>query len=140
MLCNECTILMFIEYHYFKRGVHVHPLPTGPKELIPIHIAAALWCHEWIQSCVRFRCDNMPVVDLLRSRTSKEQLVMHLLCCLVFYAAIFRFEFLAQHIPGILNTAADAISCNKISLFVYLIPQIPLITITQAIVELLIMK
>ena len=107
---------------------------------MPIVIAAALWCHEWNQSCVHFRCDNMAVVDLLRSRTSNEQLLMHLHCCLVFYASIFRFEFVTQHIPGILNTAADAISRNKISLFVSLIPQIPHITITQAIVDLIIMK
>ena len=65
---------------------------------------------------------------------------MHLLHCLVFYAAISRFELVTQHIPGVLNTAEDAISHNKISLFVYLIPQIPHITIMQAIIKLLSMK
>lgn len=60
---------------------------------------------------------------------------MHLLCCLVLYAAFFRFEFIAVHVSNVLNTAADAISHNNISLFVF-VPQIPRIAIPQAEVDL----
>ena len=35
-------------------------------------IAAALWGHRWRRTCVCFVSDNMAVVDILRSRTSKD--------------------------------------------------------------------
>ena len=94
-----------------------------PKELVPIVVAAALWGPHWTRKHICFRSDNMAVVDLLKSCTSREQLLMHMLRCLAFYSAYYRFEFTAEHIPGILNTAADAISCNNISLFHSLVPQ-----------------
>lgn len=42
---------------------------------------------------------------------------MHLLQCLVFYAASFGFHFLAEHVSGPISTATDAISRNNIQLF-----------------------
>ena len=117
-----------------------HTIPITAKELVPIVIAAAIWGPTWKRCRVRFRSDNMAVVDLLSSRTSKDQLLMHLLRCLVFYAAFFRFEFVGQHVPGVLNTAADAISRNKISLFLSLVPQIPCIPIPQPVLNLLVTR
>lgn len=56
--------------------------------------------------------------------------------CLVFYAAYFHF---ADHVPGVLNTAADAISCDRISLFTSLVPQVAQVSIPQAVLDLLIL-
>ena len=92
------------------------------KELVPIVCAAAIW---GTRSRICFRSDNMAVVEVLRSRTSRDDLLMHLLRCLVFYAAYFRFDFVADHIPRTRNTAADAISRNNLPLFHSLVPQIP---------------
>ena len=86
------------------------------KELVPVVIAAALWGHKWARQRVRFISDNMAVVDLLRSRTTKDTIVMHLLRCLTFYAAFYQFTFESCHVPGAQNTAADAISRHNISL------------------------
>ena len=44
------------------------------KEMVPIVIAASLWGPQWHRRCVRFRSDNMAVVDVLRSRTSRDPL------------------------------------------------------------------
>jgi len=73
------------------------------KELVPIVLAASLWGPCWHHKCIRFRSDNMAVVDILRSRTSRDPLLMHLLCCLVFYAAVYHFNFSAEHLPGTHN-------------------------------------
>ena len=70
------------------------------KELVPVVIAAALWGANWNRACVCFRSDNQAVVEILTSRTSKDHLLMHLVRCLVFYAAFFGFQFVAQHVPG----------------------------------------
>lgn len=110
------------------------------KELVPVVIAAALWGSSWYHQCVRFQSDNMAVVDLLRSRTSGNPLLMHLLRCLVFYAATYSFDFVAEHIPGIHNTAADALSRNNLILFSSLPPQIPGVSIPQAVLDLLVVS
>ena len=70
------------------------------KELAPIVVAAALWGHQWRRSRIRFRSDNMAVVTILNTCTARDPLLMHLLRCLVFYAASFRFHFMSEHIPG----------------------------------------
>lgn len=110
------------------------------KELVPVVIAASVWGHLWKHTCVRFRSDNMAVVHLLRSHTSKDPLIMHLMRCLAFYAAFFRFQFLSEHLPGPLNTAADAISRNNIPLFMSLVPQVTQVPIPSAVEELLVSR
>ena len=108
------------------------------KELIPIVIAAAVWGGQWSRKRICFRCDNMAVVDLLKSNTSQDRLLMHLLRCLAFYSAYFRFQCVAVHVPGIHNTAADALSRNNMSLFASLVPQGQQIIIPPPVLNLLV--
>ena len=100
-----------------------HPIHITAKELVPIVMAAAVWGRQWTRRRICFRSDNMAVVDLLKSGTSQDQLLMHMLRCLAFYSAYYTFQFMAEHIPGTLNTAADALSRNNMSLFHSLVPQ-----------------
>jgi hypothetical protein len=81
------------------------PANIAAMELVPIVLAAALWGPAWHCVCVRFQCDNMAVVEVLRSHTSHDPLLMHLLRCLVFYAAVYHFNFVAQHLPGTHNSS-----------------------------------
>ena len=108
------------------------------KELVPLVIAASLWGPLWARKCVRFRSDNMAVVEVVHSRTSHNPLLLHLLRCLVFYAAWYCFDFVAQHLPGVHNTAADALSRNNLTLFSSLYPQISRCPIPQPVVDLLV--
>lgn len=117
-----------------------HTMSIAAKELVPVVAAAAVWGHQWGRSCVCFKSDNMSVVSILTSRTAKDTLLMHLLRCLVFYAASYRFDFVAEHIPGVLNTAADAISRNDLSLFSTLHPQVPRVSVPQEVLELLVTR
>ena len=87
------------------------------KELVPIVVAATVWGPAWTNTCVRFRSDNMAVVEILRSRTSYDPLAMHLLRCLALYAAYYQFNFCTEHLPGTQNAAADAISRNNLPMF-----------------------
>ena len=80
------------------------------KELFPIVIAAIIWGGLWGQRTVCFHCDNLAVVTILNSRTSKDSLIMHLLRNLLMSAAYFDFTFCAQHVPGVENKIADALS------------------------------
>ena len=66
----------------------------------------------------------MAVVSVLVKRAAKDTRMNHLLRTLFFYAAIYKFHFSAEHIPGIRNTAADALSHNDITSFSHIFPQV----------------
>ncbi len=95
------------------------------KELIPIVVSAALWGQNWSGSCILFRSDNQAVVSCLSSRSARDPHLAHLLRCLFFLEARFRFEHKAKHIAGCTNTAADALSRNRVAEFFSLVPQAP---------------
>ena len=63
---------------------------------------------------------------------------MHMLHCLAFYAANYSFQITTEHIPSILNTAADALSRNNLSLFHSLVPQSQQVSLPQVILDLVI--
>ncbi len=94
------------------------------KELVPIIIAAAIWGKYWSNSTVTFLSDNMAVVHSLKKGSAKDPHLSHLLRCLFFLEAHFRFEHRADHIPGKLNVAADALSRNDVTTFFSLAPQV----------------
>ena len=93
-------------------------------ELIPIVIAAALWGPQWHSQVVLFHSDNVAVVCDINRMFSSNSSLIHLLRCLSFYAAYFGFHFKAEHVPGVKNSAADALSCNNVHLFLSLVPQV----------------
>ena len=76
---------------------------AGGESSIPCWHKQILFCHS-------FNCDNLAVVTILNSRTFKDSLIMHLLRNLLMSAAYFGFTFCAQHVPGVENKIADALS------------------------------
>ena len=95
------------------------------KELFPIIISAAIWGHTWHGTTVLFKSDNQAVVAVLTSRSARDSRLSHLLRCLCFLEAHFRFEHRAQHLAGRLNTAADALSHNQTADYFCIFPQAP---------------
>ena len=93
------------------------------KELIPAVIAAAIFGRSWRGMSVNFVIDNRAVVEIISSLYSKEAHLMHLIRLLVFFASYFEFWFTASHIPGRVNTLADALSRNNAHLFLSQVPQ-----------------
>ena len=77
------------------------------KELVPIPLSYLVWGPLLSGIRVEFRCNNLSVVDSVNNSSSREPTVMHLLCCLWFFAAYFDIKITAS---GILNTAADKLS------------------------------
>lgn len=88
-------------------GIHI-----TVKEMLPIVMAVAMWGDRWPGETVRCLCDNAAVVAVVNSGTSKCERVMHLMRCLFFFAARHNITLVAQHIPGVLNKDADALSRN----------------------------
>ena len=81
--------------------------------------------------------DNEGVVTVVQKRCAKDDLLIHFLRCLCFYGTYFRFDFSASHVPGVLNTAADILSRDNVTLFSSLFPQVPLIPVPPLVLDLL---
>ena len=92
------------------------------KELLPIVVGAALWGDRWVGRTVKCRCDNAAVVAVINSGRSKCDRVMHLMRCLFFFLAHFNVVLVGEHIPGVDNGAADALSRNRLPSFRLQVP------------------
>jgi len=93
------------------------------KELLPIVVAGAVWGSQWSGLWIQCLCDNAAVMAIIDSGSSKHPLAMHLMRSLFFISAYFKFTFVASHIPGRHNQAADALSRDNQECFFSLVPQ-----------------
>ena len=92
------------------------------KELLPIIVGAAMWGHKWRGGTVRCRCDNAATVAIVNSGRSKVERVMHLMRSLFFIAAHHNIVLVAEHLPGVRNGAADALSRDDSRSFLLQVP------------------
>jgi len=99
------------------------------KELFPVIIAAHLWGPQFARRHVLFWSDNKAVVSILNSRTSKIPVLMHQLRHLLASAARFNLPFSSQHVPGVNNCIADALSRFHWQEFQRLAPQAQLLPV-----------
>ena len=114
--------IQFFQLKWPQSWAHVN---IAAKELLPIVASAALWGQAWSGKKVLFRCDNTAAVMALSARTARDPAMTHLLRCLFFLQAHFKFDYAAKHIPGSENGAADALSRNRLSTFLSYFPQAP---------------
>ena len=99
-----------------------HHLPIAVKELLPIIVAAATWGPLWEGQCIQCRCDNLAVVHDIHSRSSRHGHMMHLLRCLFFFEAFYKFSLTCVHIPGKSNELADDLSRDRFHSFYSKVP------------------
>ena len=83
-------------------------------ELYPILLAIRLWHESLRDSCVLFLCDNIAVVHIINSMSSKDKSIMKLVRKLVVLCMRFNILFAAKHVPGHLNVLADKLSRNRL--------------------------
>ena len=121
-------------------GLDWTPKHIMVKELVPIVISVAIWGTQLSRKRILIQCDNMGVVAAVTKRSSKEPLAMHLLRCLWFFTAHFDISLTIEHIPGVLNEAADHLSRNNLIAFRIVSPQARLLPtlVPQELVELVI--
>ena len=116
-----CGALTDTRWFIFQWPEMLLPLSIAHKELIPIVIAGYLWGKHWSGKVIEFSSDNQ--VHVLSKLYCRDARLMCYLRCLVFCAANHNFWFTAKHIPGRRNVLADAISRNKIDLFLSQAPK-----------------
>ena len=87
------------------------------KELYAIVVACNIWASEWTRKRIEFECDNMAVVEIIKSGTSRSPPVMTLVRALYSICVKHNFLVRAVHIPGTDNAIADALSRNLLQVF-----------------------
>lgn len=79
-------------------------------ELVPIVSAIWLWRDHFIAKKLLINTDNMALVHIINSQTSKSQRVMQLIRPLVLLCIKSNIQIKCVHIPGYYNSIADSIS------------------------------
>ena len=80
------------------------------KELLPIVLAVRLWSSKLSNSRILFMTDNMSVVHIINTQTSKDDALMSLVRDLVVVTMTCNIDFRAKHVPGVDNKLADYLS------------------------------
>lgn len=78
-------------------------------ELFPVQIALELWKQRFANSKILFYIDNMAVVQVINTTTSKSPRVMKIVRKLVFTCLKYNILLKAKHIPSKLNSIADCL-------------------------------
>ena len=92
------------------------------KEMVPVVMACAIWGRRWGRQWVLIRTDNRSVVDVMHSHSSRDADIMHLVRCVLFISECFQCQLLVEHIPGVQNTATDALSHTSLQVFQQCVP------------------
>ena len=95
----------------------------APKEMAPIVMAVALWGLQWKGTGVCSLCDNAAVVHIINRKTARDPILARILRVLCILCAVYDITLTARHLPGVQNTAADALSRNRLHTFFLLNPQ-----------------
>ena len=92
-------------------------------EFVPVVLAMAIWGHMLQNKKIIFNIDNMALVEILNSQTSKSKRIMYLMRPFVLYTLKNNTIFRGKHIKGQFNEIADAISRQQWCRFKRLAPE-----------------
>ena len=79
-------------------------------EIIPVAMAINFWKERFETKQILFHCDNLAVVTILNSKTSKSERAMSLVRPIVLWTLPYNFQFKAMHISSMCNKIADPLS------------------------------
>ena len=92
------------------------------QEIYPIVVASLLFGERWQRRKVLFLCDNSAAVYIINKGYSKCSKIMQLIRRLVLTATVKGFDYEAQHLSGVHNESADALSRFQMDRFRHLQP------------------
>ena len=92
------------------------------QELFAIVAAVFTWGHVWVNQQVLFYTDNSCIVHVWKTGTCRNKDIMKLVRSLFLFAARRDINILMQHVSGVNNISADALSRFQIVKFRKLMP------------------
>ena len=91
-------------------------------ELYPIVLAVHIWTSLWKNHSILFFTNNLALVSIINSQTSKNPHIMKLLRVLILACLQNNILFQARHIQGCKNVLADCLSRLQVEKFRHLSP------------------
>lgn len=79
-------------------------------ELVPIVLGVLIWADSLKNKELLLHIDNLSLVYIVNHKSSKNNRIMKLVRLLVLHTLKYNIQIRAQHIPGIKNQIAGAIS------------------------------
>ena len=92
------------------------------KELFPIYVSLLIWGPSLCGKKIVFHCDNLAVVNIWSSKTSKCKEIMRLMRRMFYLSAQHQFSVNVAHIVGTDNSIADSLSRFQMERFFQLVP------------------
>jgi hypothetical protein len=93
-------------------------LHIGAREMMATKKALELWGHEWAGRTMIMHTDNQGNVDAMTNRRSRKDAALAELLREIFYLELrHRCRIILQHVPGLENEIADALSRNEMQRF-----------------------
>ena len=115
LFTDSCTTVGFGGYYgdkWFcgKWPKACHGLHISLLELYPIFLAFQLYGYNFKNRCICIHSDNIAVVHILNSSTSKDPLMMIMVRKLILFCMLNNIYIKALHISGEINELADSLS------------------------------
>lgn len=92
-------------------------------ELFPLLVAVHIWGEKLRNKKICFRCDNIAVVHIVNTMTSKSDRVMVILRAFTLLCLKLNVIVRSAHVSGVFNNLADALSRLQIQKFRKLAPE-----------------
>ena len=86
-------------------------------ELFAVFAAIRTWGHQWANQHILFMCDNSCVVQVTRTGSCKDRIMMLILRAMFFFTAQRNIRLTLQHIPGVDNFQSDILSRLQVQRF-----------------------
>ena len=97
--------------------VYTLPIPLGYKnytivhlEILNIVVALKIWSEHWQDKIIEIKCDNMAVVEVLRSGKARDAILATCARNIWLLTSLFNIQLVVNHIPGKYNETADLLS------------------------------
>ena len=119
------VLVDFFAGHWFLGG-WLEALANEPimvREMYPIAMCCFVWGKEWSNKRLLFHSDNESVVCAWKKGSCRNKSAMALIRCMLAIAARHNFILYIQHVAGINNDIADALSRFQVSRFRRLAPK-----------------
>ena len=89
-------------------GIPKHYRNIANLEMLNIKIALRVWADQWAHKKVLFRCDNLAVVQVIRTSKTRDEFLAYCLRNIWLIVSVYDIKLEIQHISGKDNRVADA--------------------------------
>ena len=89
-------------------GIPKHYKNIANLEMLNIKIALRVWADQWAHKKVLFRCDNLAVVQVIRTSKTRDEFLAYCLRNIWLIVSVYDIKLEIKHISGKDNRVADA--------------------------------